>query len=308
MKTVKSGNYPAMITPYKKDGSVDYVAAARLTKWYADNGCDGIFCDCMSNEIYYLSLEERIELANTVIKNAPKGMDVVVSGHTADTTEEQIKELCEMAKTKPAALVLIVCKLAKENESDEILKRNATRIIEALPPDLPLGIYEAPLPYHRVLSPELLKWFADTGRFVFLKDTCCNAEEIRQKLATIKGSNLKLYNANTATLLESYKDGADGYCGVMCNYHPKLYESLYKSDYNSESAQKLQNILGALSLVQYQMYPLNAKYTLMLEGLGIETWKCRSRANDDMSESFLKETEQMYKMTKDLIKQYAMEK
>lgn len=304
MKTVKSGNYPAMITPYKKDGSVDYGAVARLTKWYAENGCDGIFCDCMSNEIYFLSLEERLKIAKTVLENAPESMDVVVSGHTADTTEEQIKELCEMAKTNPKALVLIVCKLAKQDEDDEVLKRNATRIMEALPPDLPLGIYEAPLPYHRVLSPELIKWFADTGRFVFLKDTCCSSEEIRKKLAAVKGSNLKLFNANSATLLQSYKDGADGYCGVMCNYHPKLYELLYKSDYNSEQAQKLQDILGALSLVQYQMYPLNAKYTLMLEGLGIETWKCRSRVDDFMSETFLKETEQLYKMTKEIEKRY----
>ena len=34
---------------------------------------------------------------------------------------------------------------------------------------------------------------------------------------------MKLYNANTATLLESMREGAAGYSGVMANFHPELY-------------------------------------------------------------------------------------
>ena len=136
LKTVlNSGNYPAMLTPYTKDNKVDYNAVAALTKWYAEKGCDGIFCDCLSSEIYFLSLEERLEIARTTLANAPEGVDVVVSGHATDDVDLAIAELTELAKLKPKALILIVNRLAKQDESDEILKANAMRIMEALPED-----------------------------------------------------------------------------------------------------------------------------------------------------------------------------
>ena len=94
------------------------------------------------------------------------------------------------------------------------------------------GFYECPYPYKRVLSAENIKWCADTGRFFFLKDTCCDARQIQEKLKVLKGTQLKLYNANTATLLESLRGGAAGYSGVMANFHPELYEWLCKNKNN----------------------------------------------------------------------------
>ena len=43
---INSGVFPTMITPYKKDGSIDYDAARRLTEFYIENGCHGIFAVC----------------------------------------------------------------------------------------------------------------------------------------------------------------------------------------------------------------------------------------------------------------------
>ena len=62
-----AGIYPTMVTPYLKDGTIDYAAAERMTEWYYENGCDGIFAACQSSEIFYLSLEERVRLAETVV-------------------------------------------------------------------------------------------------------------------------------------------------------------------------------------------------------------------------------------------------
>ena len=40
-------------------------------------------------------------------------------------------------------------------------------------PGVPLGIYECPAPYHRLLTPEMLAFCAGSGRFLFIKDTSC---------------------------------------------------------------------------------------------------------------------------------------
>ncbi len=52
-----------------------------------------------------------------------------------------------------------------------------------IPDSIPLGFYECPHPYKRVLDPETMAWCASTGRFIFLKDTCCDLAQIRAKLA-----------------------------------------------------------------------------------------------------------------------------
>lgn len=130
-----------------------------------------------------------------------------------------------------------------------------------IPKDVPLGFYECPYPYKRIISPELLKWCADTGRFYFIKDTSCDIENMKAKLEVIKGTNLKLFNANTSTLLETLELGASGYSGVMANFHPELYVKLcniYKE--NPSKARKIADFLTVASLIERQVYPENAKF------------------------------------------------
>jgi len=62
--------FTTMITPYKIDGSVDYETAEKYVDFYFESGIDGIFAVCQSSEIFFLSLEERIELNKAVYKRA----------------------------------------------------------------------------------------------------------------------------------------------------------------------------------------------------------------------------------------------
>lgn len=55
-----------MITPYKKDGSIDCETAKKHVDQYYESGITGIFAVCQSSEIFYLSLEERVELNRRV--------------------------------------------------------------------------------------------------------------------------------------------------------------------------------------------------------------------------------------------------
>ncbi len=42
MNTGTRGAFPTMITPYKKDGSVDWNAVAAMTEWYWRKGCQAV--------------------------------------------------------------------------------------------------------------------------------------------------------------------------------------------------------------------------------------------------------------------------
>lgn len=259
------GVYPTMITPYK-NGKIDFNAVEALVEWYWKQGCDGIFAACQSSEIMFLSLEERVLLTRTVISKARKlasldtsraPMQIVASGHVSDSFEDQVKELCAIAAEGPDALILISNRMDIENTTDEKWIEDTKHLISMLPSDMPLGIYECPKPYKRLLSEKMIRFCIESERFYFIKDTCCDASVIRDRLALCRGTRLKLYNANAQTLLESLRDGCHGYCGVMANFHPALYSRLIKG-----REDHLQEFLGLAATVEALTYPCCAKYYL----------------------------------------------
>lgn len=113
-------------------------------------------------------------------------------------------------------------RLAAESDNEDVVKRKIEMILESVP-DVNFCLYECPFPYKRLVSSQLLSWLADTKCFYFLKDTCCDLQMIKERVAAVKGKSLKIYNANTATLLDSYNVGINGFSGVMANFHQQLY-------------------------------------------------------------------------------------
>jgi 4-hydroxy-tetrahydrodipicolinate synthase len=92
----------------------------------------------------------------------------------------------------------------------------------------------------------------------------CDAEMIARRVELLRGSNFKLLNANCQTFLRTMRDGADGYCGIMCNFHPKLYAWLGEN-YARPEADSVQAITGIFGFTEVGLpYPLTAKYHMNL--------------------------------------------
>jgi 4-hydroxy-tetrahydrodipicolinate synthase len=259
MKIINNGVYPTMVTPFTDDNKIDYNGVKQLLDWYVGKGVDGIFAICQSSEIFFLSFEERLELLKFIMDNKPEGLSIVASGHTSDDLEVQIREAKAFIETGIDAYVFISNRFAEADESDDVLFERMEYVANALP-DVAFGVYECPYPYKRELTPYILKKMAESGKYTFIKDTCCDLDKIQAKLDAVKGSTIKLYNANAATLLESLRMGCDGYSGVMANFHPDLYSALIKAnnDGNDEKAEFLQNLVGFFSVAECQCYPVNA--------------------------------------------------
>ena len=270
MKTIANGVWPVMITPFTADNKIDYDAVLKIIEWYDKEGVTGIFAVCQSSEMFFLSKAERLQLARFVIDNTPKHMGVVVSGHVAHDVEDQIREAQAIVDAGADSYVFISNQFARMDEDDDVAKKRIEYLIDHIEAES-FGVYECPVPYKRLLTPEMLKWMAGTGKFAFLKDTCCDLNELKAKCDAVRGTDLKIYNANAATLLESLKMGCAGYSGVMANFHAGLYAWLC-ANYEKEPvrAQQMMNFLGAASLTECQVYPVNAKYHMNLVGVKMD--------------------------------------
>lgn len=285
-------SFVTMITPYDADGKIDFSAAEKYVDWYYNSGLTGIFSVCQSSEIFYLSQEERTELNRVVYRRAKElersgnsRFTVVSSGHVSDSPEKQAEELNAVYASGTDALILITNRLDPNNEGDDVFIRNAEALIEKLPADAQLGLCECPTPYKRLVTPKILEWCVNTGRFYYMKDTCCDSAVIAERCRILDGSHFSLLNANCQTLLESMRSGADGYCGIMANFHPRLYSWLcenYKK--NPQKAELIQSFIGTFGFTEVGLpYPLTAKYSMNLCGLKTNV-TARNRKADEFTD------------------------
>ncbi len=300
MQRFPKGVYPTMVTPFTPDNQVDYDGVLQIIEWYAKKKVDGIFAICQSSEIFFLSFEERLSLLQFILKNRPKDMPVIASGHVADDIPTQLREARAVIDAGADAFIFISNRFAAQAEDDAVFLKNILSVADALD-GTPLGIYECPYPYKRLITPAVMKEIAATGQFAFLKDTCCDLTQIKQKLDAAAGTAMQIYNANSATLLESLRLGCAGFSGVMANFHPELYVWLCKNyEKEPEKAQKIQDFLGFASLAELQLYPVNAKYHMMLDGLKLGYYT-RSKDIADFTPNRKMEIEEMYRITQDYL-------
>ena len=155
-KALPQGCWPTMVTPYNSAGEVDYPVLAALVEWYIASGCTGLFAVCQSSEMYFLSEEERLAVADFVVTKAAGRVAVVATGNSGGGSMEEQAAFCNKMDAIPGldAVVTLTCMFAAEDESEEVWKANATKLLGLT--TCSLGLYEVPIPYKRVLSPELL--------------------------------------------------------------------------------------------------------------------------------------------------------
>lgn len=276
MKDINTGTYPTMITPYHDDNTVDYEAVKNITNWYIDNGCTGIFAVCQSSEMIYLSLDEKVKIAKTVVetvKASGKNVSVVASGHNSDDMNAQIEEMTAIANTGVDAIVWVSNRLDLHNDGDDVWIKNAEYLLSKLPEDIAIGIYECPYPYKRLLTPKILDWCISTGRFAFIKDTCCDPDMLEARLEQLKGTSIKLFNANSQTFLYTLRHGAAGFSGIMGNFHPDLYAWVCDNyEKEPEKAERVQGFLTLTAFLEALAYPQTAKYHMNKAGVPMSLW------------------------------------
>lgn len=254
------GCWPTMITPFTEDNTLDFKGISALVDWYIEHGCDGIFAVCQSSEMFYLSDQEKLDLAKAVKDAADGRVKVIASGHTADDHGKQVEQLGNMAETGVDAVVLVANRMAKENEGADVFDKNANDIFRQLP-DVTFGLYECPYPYLRLLTDDFLSECAKTGKLVFLKDVSCSNEIEERRIKLVQGTNLALFNANTSTLLDSLIAGYHGYNGVMANFHIDLYKWMFDHFRTEpELAREISDFLTVAGVSEARAYPVNAKY------------------------------------------------
>ncbi|NQT60401.1 MAG: dihydrodipicolinate synthase family protein [Bacteroidetes bacterium] len=301
---LKNGVWPTMVTPFTNTGIIDWHGLENLIEWYISKGVNGVFAVCQSSEMFYLTLQERVALSTFIVEKVRSRCGVVASGHISDSIEDQVEEINSMAATGVEAVVMVANRLAGQDEDEHVWIAQMEKILRKITSEIPLGLYECPNPYKRVLTDLEIKWVAESGRFYFLKDTSSDSRVHKKRVDLCCNTPMKLYNANSATLASSICMGYNGFSGIMGNFHPELYSLLLKSIEKKIRYDNLFNFLGFSSIIEHQAYPVNAKYYLSLEGVPINLFS-KSLNADFLSESMKLEIKQFRDFSQGLIEKFS---
>lgn len=269
INTIPDGIWPVMITPLDKDGKIDYPGLKELINWYESAGVHGLFANCLSSEMYELDRDERLELTRFVVENS--NVPVISTGTFYDSIPDNIAFIKEIHATGVDGVVLITGILAEENESDRELLGAILEIVDHTW-DIPLGLYECPVPYKRLLTDGLIADLGSTGRFVYMKDTSCDADEVVRKIKSAAGTPLKVFNAHTPDCLHSIRHGGAGISPIGANFYPELYTFLWergRDEILSEEVVRVSDFLIKNDGIVHHKYPLSAKYFLELRGVPV---------------------------------------
>lgn len=293
---IHKGVWPVMITPWKEDNTPDFKALEALTNWYVEKGCDGIFAVCQSSEMHYLSAQEKLDIARCVSEAAAGRLQIVASGNTECSRTEQYRQIEDMMKIPGiGAYVLVSNRMDIKNEGEEAFRKNVDDVLAAFP-EISFGIYECPMPWKRLLTLDFIRDYAPGGRLVFIKDTCCDYELIRQRLEAAKGTPMKLFNANCQSWYDSYCHGAGGYSGIMANFHPDIYKyCVTHKDTDPEKVQHANDFLTLAGMIERTCYPVSCKYYHQLVGVPMSTY-CRSADPHRLDNAAKEEVEALIRM------------
>jgi 4-hydroxy-tetrahydrodipicolinate synthase len=278
MKQEEKGFIPVMLTPFKDNGAIDYDVLTELTELYLQAGAKGMFANCLSSEMFELTEDERIQLIKHVIKVVNGKVPVVATGTFGGPISQQAEFVKKVSDTGTDAVIVITSLLAAENEPDELFNQRVFELFDKTE-SLPLGFYECPVPYKRLLSPQQLAQFVDTGRIIYHKDTCLDLKQIKEKLKA--GTNFPafgLYDAYMGHAVASLRAGSAGLSCIQGNYFPELIVWLcdnYANEALSAEVDKVQQFLIDNMDVMHNVYPIVSKYWLQKRGLNISTFTRR---------------------------------
>lgn len=298
----KKGFIPVMLTPFTDTGKVDYEALTRLTEAYLEAGAAGLFANCLSSEMFDLEPEERLQVTAHVVRIARGKVPVVASGTFSTDTQTQAAFIRRIHETGVQAVIILSNMLAAEKEPDQVFRDNFRRLLDATG-EIPLGFYECPTPYKRLVGGDLLGECVRTGRLIYHKDTCCDIGQIREKLLQTQAhaDSFGLYDAFMGHAVDTLRAGSAGLSCIQGNLWPELvawFCTHAENPARKEDAALAGEFFQKTMDIAHHLYPLNAKHFLKRRG-----WRIGTRTRREVrkpTEKELDDLDLLYNVTKQL--------
>ena len=214
---VLQGSFVAIVTPFKKNGEVDYAALENLIDWHIDEGTNGIVSVGTTGESATLSIYEHIDVIEHTVKYVNKKLPVI-AGTGANSTQEAI-DLSIEAKLKGADFTLLVTPYYNKPNQNGLIAH-----YEKIADTVEMGhiLYNVPSRTACDLLPKTVDILSSHKNIVAIKEAVDDMKRIKELVdISKKHENFSVLSGDDPTFANALSIGAHGVISVAANIIPK---------------------------------------------------------------------------------------
>jgi len=254
----------ALITPFRKDGSIDEPALRSLVSWQVESGIDFLVPCGTTGETPTLSRDEWLRVIDITIE-VVAGKVPIVAGATSNATAEAVEKAKTVAARKGVDAILTASPYYNK-PTQEGQYQHFKAIAEAV--NKPLVLYNVPGRTGANIEPATLGRLAQIKNIIAVKEASGNMSQIADVFNAVPPSFL-VFSGDDAITLPVIALGGVGIISVASNEIPKEMADLTRAALAGkwDEARKLQHKYLALMQANFiESNPMPVKAVLAMMG------------------------------------------
>jgi 4-hydroxy-tetrahydrodipicolinate synthase len=254
----------AMVTPFSKDGAVDYAVAERLADHLVRHGSDGLVVCGTTGESPTLTWDEEYQLFQ-VVKQAVAGRAKIIAGTGSNSTHEAIEATRKAAQLGLDGSLQVVPYYNKPPQ--EGLLQHFGQIAQAVP-DLPLMLYNIPGRTGCNMAVETVAKLAEIPSIVAIKEASGSLDQVSQ-IRRATPSDFAIYSGDDSLTLPLLAVGGAGVVSVASHLvgdHLQQMVQAYESGQTRLATDIHLSLLPLFKVLFITANPIPVKLALTLGG------------------------------------------
>lgn len=269
-KAVFTGAAVALVTPFHKDGSINYGKLEELIDYQIENSTDAIVVCATTGESPTLSYEEHEQIVRRCVEYAA-GRVSVIAGTGSNDTKNALKLSNDAERAGADGLLMVTPYYNKTSQAGLIEHFNfiADRV------STPIILYNVPSRTGLNIKPETYYELSKHKNIVAAKEANGDISALAQ---TVKlcGDELTIYSGNDDQITAFMSLGAKGVISVLSNIAPRAVHDMVKMylDGNTAASTELQlKYLDLCSSLFSDVNPIPVKEAMNM--MGMDVGSCR---------------------------------
>ena len=206
------GTYTALVTPFGRDGRVDYGRLRDLVEWQIASGVEGFVPAGTTGESPTLDYDEHHKVIEEVVAATRRRVQVI-AGTGGNSTREAM-ELTQHAKDAGADATLQVTPYYNKPTSSGLIK-HFTAVAQV---GLPVVLYNVPGRTSREIPLDVVVKLAAHPDIVAIKEAGGSVERVSQ---IVRQCNIEVLSGDDSLTVPMMSVGARGVVSVASNVAPK---------------------------------------------------------------------------------------
>ncbi len=260
------GVYPAVLTPFKKDDSIDFDVFKTNLIAQLEAGVDGIILGGSLGEASSLSNEEKKELLFFSKEVLPDSFPIIIN--IAEQTTKAAVELAQESERNGADGLMLLPPMRYKADDQETVEYF---IAVAESTSLPIMIYNNPVDYKIMVTLDMFEALTPYANIQAVKESTRDVTNVTRMFNRF-GSRYKILTGVDPLAMESLCMGADGWVAGLVDAFPRETVAIYRLIKAGQIKEALAIYRWFLPVLELDIHPKLVQYIkLAAEYTGIGT-------------------------------------